>query len=320
MGAIIPEKLRESDLSRLLAQEGLDRIFQGKVRDTYEIPSYPNLLLQIATDRISIFDFVLPALVKDKGKRLTTMTIFWISEVLQGINNHLVASGNGIDAFLPPNLQNNRELWERALVVKKVNILPVECIIRGYLTGSGWESYRGSRQVCGIKLPNGLHDGSKLQEPIFTPTTKAELGHDKDMSREEVILTYTKWIEDFPLLIYKKAFEYASSRGIIIADTKFEVGYDILADEVLTPDSSRFWLKEEWEVAARQKKSPIGYDKQSVREWGKMVKTPFGFIGIGNLNPENQEHIDFVHQLEVPEAILEIASLRYHQISQLLIG
>jgi len=323
MGAIIPAKVAESSLSHRLIEAGLTRIFQGKVRDTYQLPDFPHLLLVVATDRVSIFDFVLPALVKDKGERLTAMTVFWLTGIFKAIRHHLIAYGSYIDRYLPSSLRGITELRKRALVVKKVKILPIECIVRGYLTGSAWSAYQENGKVCGISLPEGLHDGSQLPEPIFTPSTKAEAGHDEHLNEKEVIKEYSGQIKSIPLFLYETAVAFASKKGVIIADTKFEFGAGvdiILADEVLTPDSSRFWLEEYWAESVKKRKSPPSHDKQVVREWGKTVDTPFGMTGINNLNTENTEHIDFVHQQVPPEEMLNKTTDRYHEIFSLLIG
>jgi len=328
MGVLIPDRVAESPLSKLLVRNGLTQIHQGKVRNTYELPDHPDLLFQLVTNRISIFDFVLPALVRSKGEVLTAMTIFWLTKVLKDFPHHLVAFGSNIDDFLPGNLRANPELQRRALVVKKLEILPIEWIVRGFLTGSGWAAYQESEQVCGIPLPAGLHDGAKLPHPIFTPTTKAEVGHDLHLSAEDVIAKHGEKPRDLALSIYARALAYAESRGIIIADTKFEFGVEeILADEVLTPDSSRFWKRDEWEEAVSRRKSPPGHDKELVRTWGKGITTPFLFgrgkriVGIHKLDPTHGGHIAFVHdELRVPNCVLSNTRWRYRNIFQMLTG
>lgn len=328
MGAWIPEKVVQSELTQLLIKEGFPLINQGKVRDTFRIPyavlpCYQNLFLLMATDRISIFDFVLSALVKDKGKVLTAMTIFWLTKVFNNLDSHLFVYGYTMRdmGLLSTKLRDNSELRDRALIVKKLDIMLIECIVRGYLTGSGWKAYQKDGKVCGIQLPQGLHDGSKLSEPIFTPSTKAQTGHDEHLDTEQVVVEYGNEIKELSLSVYKKARDFAEQKGVIIADTKFEFGKGmVLADEVLTPDSSRFWLKKDWREAVKDKKSPSGYDKQPVREWGKTVETPFGIVGINNLKPENPEHVEFVHSLTVPEKVLVDCSSRYKEILFILTG
>ncbi len=318
--AHIPQVVAETKLSLTLQQAGLVRIYQGKVRDTYAVPDHPELLLQVASDRLSIFDFVLPTLVKDKGAILTAMTVFWLTKVCVGINHHLIACGWDLDHYLPSNLWDNSQLHKNALIVKKLRIVPVECIVRGYLTGSGWQDYQKSGQICGIALPQGLHDGSKLPVPIFTPTTKAESGHDQALKRDDVVNQYGAWLLLDSLQIYQAAAEYALKRGIIIADTKFEFGQHAVADEVLTPDSSRFWLEEDWQRAAAEKRAPQGFDKQPVREWGKTIETSFGVTGLNKLETENPEHLAFIAALQVPETVSDACSRRYHRIFELLTG
>lgn len=302
---VIPEHVAESKLSQLLTNQ-LTRIHQGKVRDTYELPD--NLLLVVATDRISIFDFVLPATVADKGRILTALTVFWLTKVLSGTLNHLVHFGNKIDRCLPTSLRNTPKLQSRALVVKKLSMLPVECIVRGYLTGSGWNSYQNDGQVCGIQLPKGLHDGSELPEPIFTPTTKAVEGHDKHLNASKVIKQYGDGLSQQSIAVYSTLANYAKQRNVILADTKFEFGEELtLADEVGTPDSSRFWNINEWKTAASQRKSPPPHDKQLVRDWGKKQ-------GIHKLDPDNPTHLKQVAQLNVPADLLFQTTQTYHEI------
>ena len=325
MPAKIPAQLEETNLLHafLTSTVGLARIHQGKVRNTYALPN-PELLLQVATDRVSINDFVLPCTIPSKGEILTALSIFWFTKVLEKFDNHLVAFGvDGVRNHLPAEAHENVDLAKRAIVVRKLDMIPVECIVRGYLTGSGLKSYDREGHVCGIILPDGLHDGSRLNPPIFTPTTKAEEGHDEDMDCEFVSGKYPG-LESRSLGIYAKAAEFALERGVIIADTKLEFGKDALGDEVFTPDSSRFWDKDEWLVAHRAKKSPSPYDKQVVRDWGKTVPLPEGMCdnkaGIGNLDPMDGEHIAFVHGLEVPEQVLAKTAQKYHDIFERLTG
>lgn len=315
----IPDAVTETDLSFILLSNGLKRTNQGKIRDTYELPDLQNFLV-VATDRASIFDFVLPCLISDKGKILTAMTIFWLTTVLKNVNNHLVAYGADIDKYLPLSLQGNTELQVRALVVRKLEMLDVECIARGYLTGSGWSAYKENREICGNKLPAGLYDGSWLIEPIFTPTTKEEVGHDEPITVKSVEFLYGKGLEEFTLEIYSTLRRYALTKGIVIADTKIEIGVQdeglknlILADEIGTPDSSRFWDLKEWEAAAKNKKSPTNYDKQVIREWGKTV-------GINAKNPENEKDMMTVNELVVPVNIINETSRIYHYIFERLTG
>ncbi len=317
----IPVFLQADPLSLEIKAAGLELIHQGKVRDTYKLPG-SELLLLVASNRVSIFDFVLPALVPEKGRVLTHLTTLWLSNVLFNFKNHLISYGAHLDRHLLPILHNNVELQARSIVVLDLKMIPVECIVRDYLTGSGLDSYKETGHICGHALPAGLHDGSRLPNPIFTPTTKADEGHDEHMDAFSVEQLYGYGPEELSLAIFEKASRYAAERGIIIADTKMELGYynsDILiGDEIFTPDSSRFWLKESWEEAVAQKKSPAGYDKQPVREWGKTVSTPFGVIGINKLNPANKEHVEFVHSLTVPPAVIEETTRRYLQIEKML--
>jgi phosphoribosylaminoimidazole-succinocarboxamide synthase len=317
----IPISVQSDALSLKIKAGGLDQIHQGKVRDTYALPDV-NLLFPFASDRVSIFDFVLSALVPEKGRVLTHLTQMWLTDVLFEFKHHLVGHGAGLSQWLPPALSEDLEIQARGVVVLKLKMLPVECIVRDYLTGSGLDSYKETSHICGHALPAGLHDGSRLPYPLFTPTTKAEEGHDEHINAFSVERLYGSGPEELSLAIFNKASRYAAERGIIIADTKMEFGYYnnelFIGDEIFTPDSSRFWLKEDWEKAVAQKKSPTGYDKQPVREWGKTVSTPFGVIGINKLNPANKEHLEFVHSLTVPPAVIEETTRRYLQIEKML--
>lgn len=319
--ATIPKEVAENDLSAQLARAGLARSHQGKVRDTYPLAKSTNQLLVVASDRISIFDFVLPAVVPKKGEILTALTVFWLVGVLSHVANHLRAWGKNIRPYLPEAFPDNHDLQRRSLVVTNLDMVPVECIVRGYLTGSGWESYQKNQQVCGLALPAGLFDGSQLPQAIFTPTTKAQVGHDEHLQTADVNSQWGDWLGKQSQSVYNRIAKHAADHGIIVADTKFEWGESqILADEVGTPDSSRFWKMEDWRAAAQQRKSPTPYDKQVVRDWGKTIPTPFGVTGINKLKPENPDHVTFVQQLDVPVDILDQTSARYHEIFARLTG
>ncbi len=240
---------------------------RGKVRDMYDLG---DRLLVVATDRISAFDYVLPDEIPQKGKVLNQPSVFWFDLLADTIENHLISTdvADLPEAFKP---------WEewldgRFMLVRRANMFPVECIVRGYLTGSGLKSYQKTGEVCGIKLPEGLVNSSKIPETIFTPSTKAELGeHDENISFEQMVGLVgdeaAQDLKDLTLKIYKKAADHAAEHGIIIADTKLEFGTVdgriILADEVLTPDSSRFWPADTYEVGKEQP----SFDKQYVRNW-----------------------------------------------------
>jgi phosphoribosylaminoimidazole-succinocarboxamide synthase len=238
---------------------------RGKVRDVYDLG---DRLVLVATDRISAYDWVLPTPIPDKGRVLTALTLFWLDYL--GVPNHLLATdvsvmGAGFAA-------RAADLTGRTCLVKKANVVPIECVVRGYLVGSGWKEYHAGGTVCGIALPAGLRQAQKLPKPIFTPSTKEEQGHDQNISFEQMCtLVGSERAEDLrrrSLDVYSRAGAYAESRGIILADTKFEWGVlpdgqVILIDEVLTPDSSRFWPQAEYEVGA----NPPSFDKQFVRDW-----------------------------------------------------
>ncbi len=239
---------------------------RGKVRDVYEVGEF---LLIIATDRISAFDVVLPNGIAGKGKVLTQISLYWFGQVRDIIENHIVATE--VKDY-PAVLHKYREVLEgRSMLVKKADPMPVECIVRGYLSGSGWKEYKAKGTVCGIILPSGLVESSRLAEPIFTPSTKAEEGHDInigfDRMKNMVGDEKAERLKDASLRIYKKAGDMAEKKGIIIADTKFEFGMYggklILIDEVLTPDSSRFWSMKTYEPG----KGQDSYDKQIIRDY-----------------------------------------------------
>ena len=248
---------------------------EGKVREVYDIGE--NLIL-VATDRISAFDHILKNKITDKGAILTQMSKFWFDYTKDIVKNHMVS----VDVKDMPEFLQSEKYDGNSMLCKKLEMLPIECIVRGYITGSGWESYKKNGTVCGISLPEGLKESEKLPEPIYTPSTKAELGdHDENISFEQSVEVleklypgkgrdYATQIKDCTIKLYKKCAEYALSKGIIIADTKFEFGLDengnvVIGDEMLTPDSSRFWPLEGYEAG----KSQPSYDKQFVRDWLK---------------------------------------------------
>lgn len=248
---------------------------EGKVRELYDAE---DSLIMVATDRISAFDHILQNDIVDKGVVLTQMSKFWFDYTKDVVPNHMIST----DVKDMPEFFRSEKFEGRSMMCKKLDMLPLECIVRGYITGSGWASYQETGEVCGIKLPEGLKESEKLPEPIFTPSTKAEIGdHDENISYEKSIEVleknypghgeeYAKKVRDLTIAVYKKCADYALEHGIIIADTKFEFGLNeegeiVLADEVLTPDSSRFWPLEGYEVG----KSQPSYDKQFVRDWLK---------------------------------------------------
>ncbi len=243
---------------------------RGKVRDIYDLG---DALLIVATDRISAFDVVLPTPIPDKGKILTLMTLFWLDFLKDVVENHLITADT---ENYPDVLKPYKDiLYQRSMIVKKARVFPVECIVRGYITGSAMKEYQKTGKICGITLPSGLKEADKLPEPIFTPSTKADQGHDINITFEDMVNLVgretAETLKELSLKIYKKASAYAEDKGIIIADTKFEFGiYDgkiILVDEVLTPDSSRFWPKDEYEPGRTQK----SFDKQFIRDWLKSI-------------------------------------------------
>lgn len=275
---------------------------RGKVRDIYDLG---DKLLLIATDRISAFDVVLPDGIPGKGKVLTGISLFWFKEMEGIVKNHIITAD--VDQY-PGEIKKYRDMLEgRSMLVKKAKPFPVECIVRGYLSGSGWKEYREKGEVCGIKLPEGLLESSRLERPIFTPSTKAEEGHDINISFEDMTGIVGKEmaekLRDLSLSIYLRARDIAERKGIIIADTKFEFGLlngeIILIDELLTPDSSRFWSMRDYRVGQGQD----SYDKQIVRDylltlnWDKRPPGP-----------------------NLPEDIIRKTSERYKEIMEILTG
>jgi len=264
---------------------GIKKVRSGKVREVYDLG---DSFLLVASDRISAFDVIMPNGIPRKGEVLTQISHFWFEKFSALVPNHLLAVANDP---LPKNLQPfAAQLARRSMIVKKAKPLAIECIVRGYLSGSGWKEYKKSQTVCGIKLPAGLTESAELPEPIFTPSTKAEAGHDENISFEEACkITGTELAtqaRDLSLKIYKAGRDYARQRGIIIADTKFEFGLEsgsdassrgqlILIDEVLTPDSSRFWPADQYAPGRGQP----SFDKQFVRDYLETLdwnKTPPG--------------------------------------------
>jgi len=255
---------------------GIKKIMSGKVRDIFDLG---DRLLFVATDRISAFDCIMPNGIPHKGEVLTQISYFWFGQTERFQPNHLISRPNDP---LPPNLQPFAAAVERrSMIVKKAQPLAIECVVRGYLAGSGWKEYRHNQTVCGIKLPTGLKESSELPEPIFTPATKAETGHDENISFEQAAALVGKDIaarvRAASLNIYNYARDYARKRGIIIADTKFEFGLLgnelLLIDEVLTPDSSRFWPADQYQPGEGQP----SFDKQFVRDYLETLdwnKTP----------------------------------------------
>ena len=275
---------------------------RGKVRDIYDLG---DKLLIIATDRLSAFDVVLPTGIPDKGKVLTKLSLFWFRQMEDIIKNHIVETD--VEKYPEPLRKYGELLRDRSMVVKKAKLIPAECVVRGYLAGSGWKDYQISRTICGIPLNGGLVESSKLEYPIFTPTTKAEEGHDMNVTFQELVDSIgeplAKKLMDTSIKIYDKACGLAETKGIIIADTKFEFGMldgeMIVIDEMLTPDSSRFWSMKGYQPGKPQD----SYDKQIVRDylntldWDKTYPGP-----------------------ELPSEVAEKARARYAEILQILTG
>jgi phosphoribosylaminoimidazole-succinocarboxamide synthase len=250
----------------------------GKVREMY---GFGDRLLMVASDRMSAFDVVLPTPIPDKGRVLTGLSQFWFGRTEQIVPNHLITTEL---AAYPPEAQSAPDLAGRSMLVNRLTMMPIECVVRGYLVGSGWKDYKATGTVCGHSLPPGMVEAQKLPKPLFTPSTKATDGHDQNIDRDAGVLLVGEErfnrLEQVAIELYETAAEYALERGIIIADTKFEFGEDdtgrlVLGDEALTPDSSRFWPADEYATGG----SPPSYDKQYVRDWLETLdwdKTPPG--------------------------------------------
>jgi phosphoribosylaminoimidazole-succinocarboxamide synthase len=276
---------------------------KGKVRDVYDLG---NKLLIVATDRISCFDVVLPTPIPDKGKILTQISLFWFSYLEDLVSNHLISADS--KDLLQEISPDSHDLAGRFMITEKCKVFPFECVVRGYLAGSGYKDYQKTGSVCGIKLPEGLKQADKLPEPIFTPATKAESGHDQNVDfeymKKEIGQNVAEKLKNISIQLYKKATELAESKGIIIADTKFEFGKTndnriIIIDEALTPDSSRFWPRSEY----RPGKSQSSFDKQFVRDyletcdWDKTPPAP-----------------------ELPEDVIKKTRDKYNQALEMLTG
>jgi phosphoribosylaminoimidazole-succinocarboxamide synthase len=283
--------------------EGLSLVHRGKVRDIYGIGDQH--LLLVATDRLSAFDCILPTPIEYKGAVLTSLSDFWFRRLEHLTAHHLLTTD--FDE-MPEAVRRNENLRGRSMLVRKTGVFPVECVVRGYLEGSGWKDYQATGKICGHDLPEGLEQGSKLPTPIFTPSTKASAGHDENITELEFIKIVGEEnganLRSLALKIYDEAYQYALTRGIIIADTKFEFGLDekgdiLLIDEVLTPDSSRFWSAANYSPGRAQP----SFDKQFVREyletldWNKQPPAP-----------------------ELPSEIAEATTQRYLQAYELLTG
>lgn len=280
-------------------------IKEGKVREIYDVD---DALIMVATDRISAFDVILKNQITKKGTVLTQMSKFWFEYTKDIMPNHMIST----DVNDMPEYFRKPEFTGNSMLCKKLNMIPVECIVRGYITGSGWASYQKTGKVCGIELPAGLKESEKLPQAIYTPSTKAEIGdHDENISFEQSIdvlekafpshgKEYAEKIRDYTLTLYNKCAEYALSRGIIIADTKFEFGVNedgeiVLGDEMLTPDSSRFWPLEGYEAGHSQP----SFDKQFVRDWLKA-------------NPDSDYNL--------PHEVIDKTIAKYLEAYQLLTG
>jgi phosphoribosylaminoimidazole-succinocarboxamide synthase len=305
-------------MSKKMASLGYEPIHQGKVRDTYDLGD--DVLLVVASDRLSIFDFVLPTLVPGKGEVLTALTHFWLTRVFPEVSNHLLDPKELDLPFTLSEIDQKRCSFVRDL---RGELVDAELIFRKHIGGSVYKKYLKTGRAGGHSITPGLPKWSKLDFPIFTPSTKAKEGHDINYDAADFFYRYDdegrRWIKIL-LELFQRAYEVAESCGILIMDTKFETTLNILADEILTPDSSRFVDKENWIEAMEEGVDPAFLDKEFVRKWGKEVETPFGITGINNLDPLNTEHLKFVHSLMVPSQLIEETLQIYYQIFYRLTG
>lgn len=298
---------------------GLRRIHRGKVRDTFDLPGYPHLMLVVCTNRISIFDFVLNGEVALKAEVLNAINLFWVLMVFTELRHDIVAYGSAIDQYLPVASQGNAKLHRRAVVVRRLQMIPVELVVRGYIDGSALTAAQERRVYCGHTFPEGLKRGSRLAETIFTPTTKGE-GKDLPLDYRAVEAEYGPELTQFALTAYERALQVARMRGLILGDTKFEVGRDpatdelILADERLSPDSSRYWDLQNWEEAMAGRAALVPLDKQLVRDWGRN-------LGMTGRSPTKAEDIAWVHErCPLPEEVANVATGVYLQLFERLTG
>ena len=327
MGKTMPVKLSPKGAAWPIL-EGLELLGRGKVRDSYRLADGQRLI--VATDRISALDYVLNPLIPKKGICLNVAAVFWFKYLEQfGIRHHMVGYGAGIDRFLPGNLRGDVDLQSRAMVVHDLQMCNAEFVLRACLTGSALKPYMENGIVCGHKLPPGLQDGDELPCILFTPTTKAQEGHDEHVPAEEIIRLYPLESQ-LVMQIFMLAYKYARSRGIVLADTKFEIGqggwatYGVLADEVLTPDSSRYWPYNVWSAGRKEekRKAPPSFDKEPIRTWLKaqiaewVQKHP----EFKKFDPEIPECVDVVHGFEMPESLIEQTTQGYLYIDWRLMG
>lgn len=330
MEAPIPESIKETKTSRYLAAMGLNRIYQGKTRDMYDLGDH---ILVIASDRLSIYKFVMNALVSDKGEILTAQAHFWLTKVLKNFPHHLVNSEKFDNRNAACDLIRKYPGLPlmNSLVVKKVRIIPWELIFRNHIGGSVYKEYLATGKAGGNLLKPNLPKWSKLKNPIFTPSSKVQAGKDINRKTSEFFSQYGRRGISYINLLEKAirtACAYAERKGILILDTKLEGDLNLIADEVLTPDSTRFCDYDDWVNSMSAGKEPDFLDIQVARNWGQTLKTPFEkgggseetIIGLNRLKPANKNHFGWVHHLKVPDEVIAETSKRYHQIFERLTG
>jgi phosphoribosylaminoimidazole-succinocarboxamide synthase len=301
---------------------GLELIHQGKVRDTYRIPGHPGLLFVVVTDRLSVHDAILPSVVPYKGVVLNQMDIFWRTKLAHAggrpMRSDLVASGSAIDAYLPEDLRGDRNLHARARVIINLDMYPAEIIIRGLLTGTALTAYKKDGIVCGITLPTGMVEWDEFPTPLFTPTTKAKVGHDVHMTVTEFEKQFGTSPVDIAVHLFKHAREHVRSCGFELADTKLEEGAigddDVIADELFTPDSSRYILLEDLQSARTTGRKPPSYDKQPVRDW--VTQT----YDIDANTPLTDELVQRVQSAPVDPEVISVTSTRFCELLRRITG
>lgn len=318
----IPKQVQSNLLTELLQDSGMELIHQGKVRDTFRIPGREMLRAILTTDRISVFNYVLPVTCPYKGDALNALSIFFRSILMQNYQNDLVAFGMGIDEFVPSRCRGNRDLQQRLMIVEDCNMVPAEAVPRECLTGTGYKRYKAEGDLWGISLPIGLHDGALLPQPYFTVTDKSDDDLPimfQDFVDSDKFSGHANEIIAISMGAFAKAQAFANRYGFLIADTKFEFGLNhagklVLCDEVLTPDSSRFWSINSWVLAKERQQAPVGYDKQPVRDWF----APF-FEDLKKIK-EREERLAKVSALNVPKRLIQDTTDRYLEICSVFTG
>ena len=314
----VPARVDNFPLTKKLLACGHQRINQGKVREIFNLPGHPDHMLVVVTDRLSAYDVVLSREFPLKGYSLNVMDHFSATVILKDFLHDIVASGADIDKYLSPPLRKDAELQARGKVVLKLKMLPIECIARGYLFGGAWDGYQENREYCGITFAEGLREGHPIHPAIFTPTTKEQEGHDEPLNSQQVEKQYS--VKDYTLSMYEAAREHGRLRGVIVVDTKGEIGIDgdgnrRWGDERVTPDSSRFWPADKYTLGGP---IPPSMDKQYVRDYLKTVVTRFG--PFPKLKPQMAEQRAAGHEVQIPPEVVVRTSEIYPEVARIWTG